>query len=296
MEEGQASETAMLAAMVRAAHLFQDGEPKVLRDDLALQLSGFQNETALQHTVEALLTEVARHTDMEFAQRMSSYSRALITMRNRYAEDELSSAIENGVRQYVILGAGLDSFAYRRRDLAEVLRVFEVDHPATQQWKRARLSTLGVSLPTHLTFIPINFEQQTLEESLQTGGYQAEDPVFFSWLGVTYYLTEEAIFETLRSVADTAPGSEIVFEYGLPGSLLDEENRRVWTTLQETVAARGEPMLTVFDPTTLAARVKDLGFAQVWDFGPKEANARYFTGRTDGLSAPPYAHLMRARV
>src|SRR5262245_25303961 len=272
MEEGQPSGTALLAAMTRAAHLFQDGEPKVLRDELALQLSGFENEVSLQRTVEALLKEVAHHFDMEFAHRISEYSRALITMRNRYAEDELSNAIEHGVGQYVILGAGLDSFAYRRRDLTKVLRVFEVDHPATQQWKRDRLGILNVPLPTHLTFIPINFEQQTLREGLQTGGYHAEAPVFFSWLGVTYYLTEEAIFETLRSVAAAAPGSEIVFEYGLPESLLDEESRRIWATLQATVAARGEPVLSLFEPTTLAAQVKELGFSQVWDFGPEEAN------------------------
>jgi methyltransferase (TIGR00027 family) len=296
MEEGQPSGTAMLAAMTRAAHLVQDGEPKVLRDDLALQLSGFENEAALRRTVEALLTEVAHHFDMESAQRLSQYARALITMRNRYAEDELSNAIGHGVGQYVILGAGLDSFAYRRRDLAGVLRVFEVDHPTTQQWKRARLGTLNVPLPDHLTFIPINFEQQTLKEGLQTGGYHAEAPVFFSWLGVTYYLTEEAIFETLRSVAAAAPGSEIVFEYGLSESLLDEESKRIWMMLQTTVAAQGEPMLSLFEPTTLAAQVKKLGFTQVWDFGPEEANARYFAGRTDGLHAPPYARLMRARV
>lgn len=296
MEEGQPSGTAMLAAMTRAIHLVQDGEPKVLRDDLALQLSGVANEAALRGTVEALLTEVAHYFDMESAQRLSRYSRALITMRNRYAEDELNNAIERGIRQYVILGAGLDSFAYRRRDLAGVLRVFEVDHPTTQQWKRARLGTLNVSLPDHLTFIPINFEQQTLKECLQTGGCHVEAPVFFSWLGVTYYLTEEAIFETLRSVAAAAPGSEIVFEYGLPESLLDEESRRIWTMLQATVAAQGEPMLSLFEPTTLAARVKKLGFTQVWDFGPEEANVRYFAGRTDGLHAPPYARLMRARV
>lgn len=296
MEEGQPSGTAMLAAMTRAVHLFQDEEPKVLRDDLALQLSGFENEAALRCTVEALMAEVAQRFDMESAQKLSQYSRALITMRNRYAEDELSKAIERGVGQYVILGAGLDSFAYRRRDLARVLHVFEVDHPTTQQWKRTRLGTLNVPLPDHLTFVPINFEQQTLKEGLQTGGYYAEAPVFFSWLGVTYYLTEEAVFETLRSVAAAAPGSEIVFEYGLPESLLDKESKRIWLMLQATVAAQGEPMLSLFEPTTLAARVKKLGFTQVWDFGPEEANARYFAGRTDGLHAPPYARLMKARV
>jgi methyltransferase (TIGR00027 family) len=113
-------------------------------------------------------------------------------VRSRYAEDELSKAIERGVAQYVILGAGLDSFAYRRRDLAEVIHVFEVDYPATQAWKQARLRTLGITLPSNLTFIPIDFEKQALADALRAGGYRAEKPAFFSWLGVTEYLTEEA--------------------------------------------------------------------------------------------------------
>ena len=129
-------------------------------------------------------------------------------MRSRYTEDELSKALARGIKQYVILGAGLDSFAYRRRDLADVLRVFEVDHPATQQWKRVRLQELGIELPPNLTFIPINFEQQTVTAALQAGGYWPEEPAFFSWLGVIGYLTEEATFKTLREVVAAAPGSE----------------------------------------------------------------------------------------
>jgi methyltransferase (TIGR00027 family) len=119
-------------------------------------------------------------------------------MRQRYTEDELDKALARGVGQYVILGAGLDSFIYRRPDLAAGLRVFEVDHPATQQWKRARLRELHLNLPSNLTFIPLDFEQQTLADGLRAGGHQPELPTFFSWLGVTQYLTEEAVFETLR--------------------------------------------------------------------------------------------------
>ena len=126
-------------------------------------------------------------------------------MRQRYTEDELDKAVERGVAQYVILGAGLDSFAYRRPDLAGVVRVFEVDHPATQQWKRARVQALALPPPNNLTFVPIDFEQQALADELRAGGHRSELPTFVSWLGVTMYLTEEAVFETLRYVASLEP-------------------------------------------------------------------------------------------
>ena len=130
-------------------------------------------------------------------------------MRQRYTEDELGKALERGVGQYVILGAGLDSFAYRRPDLAGVVRVFEVDHPATQQWKRARLQELNITPPSNLTFVPVDFEQQTLAEGLRAGGHRPELPTFVSWLGVTTYLTEAAVFETLRYVASLAPAARL---------------------------------------------------------------------------------------
>ncbi len=298
MEEGQPSQTAIVSALARAAHLFYDGEPKVLRDDLALYFSGAETEAALRRTQDALLAELARGLGLERAQRLLRYTRAVMTMRIRYAEDELEKALARGITQYVILGAGLDSFAYRRRDLAGIVRVFEVDHPATQQWKRARLGALNVSLPDHLTFVPINFERQTLTEGLRVGGHRSELPTFFSWLGVTVFLSEEAVFETLRAVAAAAPGSEIVFEYFLHESCLDEENRRTLVGAKAAAAARNEPWLSFFDPASLAVRLKALGFSEVWDFGPEEANARYFRGRTDGLElqVPNLSHLMKARV
>src|SRR5215510_1434081 len=265
MEEARPSATAMMVAMGRAAHLLWDEDPKIFQDHLALGLSGVENEAALQERLRAIETEIARRSTPEFAQAFFRYGRAGVTMRQRYTEDELGKAVERGVAQYVILGAGLDSFAYRRPDLATTLRIFEVDHPATQQWKRARLQELHVELPSHLSFIPLNFEQQTLAEGLRAGGHRPELPTFVSWLGVTMFLTEAAVFETLRYVASLAPGSEIVFEYVLPEALLNDEGRQLLAFIQANVASRGEPLVRVFEPTTLAASVKALGFTQVWD-------------------------------
>ena len=180
--------------------------------------------------------------------------------------------------------------------MAQVVHVIEVDYPATQAWKQARLRTLGIELPSNLTFIPIDFEKQSLADALRAGGYRAEKPAFFSWLGVTEYLTEEAIFTTLQVVAAIAPGSKIVFGYDVSETLLDEENRRLLAVFKAFAAARGEPIRSLFEPTNLVARVKALGFAKVWDVGPEEANARYFAGRTDGLRASPLYHLMKGQV
>jgi methyltransferase (TIGR00027 family) len=296
MEEGRPSSTAMGAAILRAAHLLLDDEPKILRDDFASHFSGVENEAALRAALDTMRANFARRVSPEFAHSLLRHLRASVVMRSRYTEDELSQAIARGIKQYVILGAGLDSFAYRRRDLAEVLRVFEVDHPATQQWKRTRLRELQIALPPNLTFIPINFEQQTVTAALRVGGYRPEEPAFFSWLGVIGYLTEEATFKTLREVVAAAPGSEIVFGYGVQEALLDEESRQMRALVKAGVAAQGEPILSLFEPTNLAARVKELGFAQVWDFGPEEANARYFAGRADGLRVANLNHLMKARV
>jgi len=296
VEEGQPSWTAIFAAMARAAHLILDDEPKILQDDFAMAFSGARDETELKATLEETPTITDRP---EFWQ---SY-RGFAVVRHRYTEDELEKAIERGISQYVILGAGLDSFAYRRRDLEDKLRVFEVDHPATQTWKQKRLQELNISLPTNLIFVPVDFEKQNLLEELLAVGYRSEIPAFFSWLGVTQYLTESAVFQTLRKVASAAPGSEIVFEYVLPESLLDGEDRQFVAGSRKNP---GEPWISMFDPIQLVERVKEIGYSNVWDFGPEEANDLYFNGRNDQLSTTTLdrlhihlfklAHLMKARV
>ena len=296
MEEGRPSLTAVVSAMMRAAHVLLDDEPKILQDDLALGLSGIENEAALRAGLSRFQAEMAQQTTPEFAQSLVRYVRAVMVWRSRYVEDELEKALQRGVAQYVILGAGLDSFAYRRWEVAKVVRVFEVDHPATQHWKRARLHAVGVELPPNLTFLPIDFEQQTLREGLRAGGYHLDEPGVFSWLGVVVYLTEDAIMSTLRDIASLAAGTEFIFQYEVLDSLLDAEGQRLTAALKAMGTARGEPWLSFFDPTSLRARVRELGFAAVWDVGPEEANARYFAGRTDGLRAVPITHLMKAQV
>ncbi len=296
MEEGRPSSTAVAAAMMHAAHLLWDDELKILKDELALGLSDIGDEATLRATLDAMLTEMQQDSTPEFAQAVFRHFRAMAVLRSRYVEDELAQALSRRVTQYVILGAGFDSFAYRRRDLAGVVQVFEVDHPVSQQGKLDRLQALQVELPPNLRFVALDFEKHALVDGLRAGGYRMEEPAFFSWLGVTQYLTEAAVYRTLQEVASLAVGTEIVFMYVVPAAMLDDENQRLLTVSTSSSAARGEPWLSFFEPARLAARVKELGFAEVWDLGPEEANARYFAGRNDGLRVANIAHLMKARV
>ena len=298
MEEGKPSDTSTLAAVVRAAHLSWDAEPKILCDELALPFTGLPNEAALRMAWDGLQAEMAGRHDEEFGRIVLDLYRAFVILRNRYAEDELDKAIANGITQYVILGAGLDSFAYRRPDLDGHVQVIEVDHPATQAWKRNHLEQIGVKTPGNLTFLPVDFERQDLRDALCAGGYDADRPGFFSWLGVTEYLGDDAIFSTFRCLASFAAGTEIVFEYALDDSLLDATGQRLMALSRELSRDRGEPFLSVFDPKILAGRLGDEGFDAVEDFDPPKANARYFARRSDGLALrdPSPLHLMKARV
>jgi methyltransferase (TIGR00027 family) len=287
----------MLTAMVRAAHLlWDDPPPKIFADTLALRLSGCETEAVLKVRLDEVDAEIARSTSLDFARITRRSLTAMVVMRSRHVEDELDEAIARGVRQYVILGAGLDSFAYRRTELAKVLRVFEVDHPATQAWKRTRLDAAGVKLPPNLSAVPVDFEKESLIENLQKNGYRKDAPGFFSWLGVTMYLTPEAIFGTLRAIAALARGTEIIFEYNASKELLDEETQKILAAVMAATAARGEPMRSFFDPLRLAVQVRELGFAGVSDFGPDEALRRYFPGRLADLRPPAFNHCMRAQV
>jgi methyltransferase (TIGR00027 family) len=294
MTEGYSS-TAALSAMMRAAHLLLDGEPKIFSDRLALQLSGVESEAALKSRLEEL--EAANESNFgPHTQAVFAYMRAMMALRSRCAEDELIQAVQRGVRQYVILGAGLDSFAYRETELAGTLQVFEVDVPASQQWKRARLRALGITEPDHLVLVPVDFERQLLVEALQAKGFRADEPAFLSWLGTTQYLTEEAVFKTLAEIASLAPGSEIIFQYQLSEHLLDDSSRRLRQALMARFAAIGEPWLSLFDPIDLAQRVKAVGFSEAVDYRAEKDFARYFIERTDSLPTPHLCCLMKARV
>lgn len=296
MKDGQSSWTALMSAMTRAAHLLLDDDPKVFQDDLAMRLSGFKDAAALRGAVVQREADRAQRLGPDLAHVVFNRLRAIMTVRSRYAEDELTQAMKRGIGQYVVLGAGLDSFAYRRPDLAGTLQVFEVDHPSTQQWKRARLADLCIPQPSNLTFVPVDFERQTLREGLGTAGYRSQEPAFLSWLGVTQYLTEAATTRTLEEIAALAPGCEIVFEYTVPEELLEGMERQYLASLKQVSAQRGEPWQGFFEPSRLAALLNDLGFTEVTDLDSELLNARYFAHRHDGLRTPEAHHEVKARV
>jgi methyltransferase (TIGR00027 family) len=284
MKDNRPSVTAQRVAMRRAAHQLLD-DPKVFDDPVALRIIGRESASALQ----------ADPYQFE-ATPLSPYLRAFVAARSQYAEDELSLGVRRGVRQFVILGAGLDTFAYRNPYPESVLHVFEVDHPTTQTWKRARLEEVGITLPGNLTFAPVDFETQTLEEGLRSAGYNLDKGTFFSWLGVTEYLTTEAVMVALRFIASAKVGSGVVFDYMISPSLLTSARRSRLDALSRRVASAGEPWQAFFDPEVLTKDLRAMGFGYVEDRGPEEINARYFKNRKDGLQVGSLSHLMKAQV
>jgi methyltransferase (TIGR00027 family) len=270
MIEARPSTTAHRVAMRRAAHQLFDN-PLVLNDPIALPILGEETQARL------------RLSEREARGRAQASFRAFMVVRSRFAEDELAAAVQRGASQYVLLGAGLDTFAYRNPYPASQLRVFEVDHPATQAWKKKRLAAGGIAIPPSLAFAPVDFEKQSLAAELAAAGFDASRVTFFAWLGVTPYLTEAAMRSTLEFIASCAKGSGVVFDYvrskrhmGLLGWLAYEH-------LARRVAKLGEPFRLLLDPKNLTVEMRGIGFATFEDLGGAELNARYFAGRTDNL-------------
>jgi methyltransferase (TIGR00027 family) len=268
--------------MRRAVHQMIDN-PVVFHDPLALCMAGVGNDPA-------------RRLDPKWLERTTFECRlrASLAARSRYAEDELHLAVDRGIRQYVVLGAGLDTFAYRNPYPGDVLHVFEVDHPNTQAWKQARLCEAGIPIPRNLTFSPVDFETETIKEGLRRTGFDTEDRAFFSWLGVTPYITDGAIAGTLRFVASLPAGSRIVFDYMIDPVLLNPAARQAFDSLANRVALAGEPFQSFFDPSRLRERLKEMGFGRIEDVSPEELNARYFRERTDELRVGSLSHVMNA--
>jgi methyltransferase (TIGR00027 family) len=279
MMRGRPSRTALRVAMSRAAHQIFDA-PRVLDDPIALPIIGVRS-------VEDIRTD-----PRWFAAKLARPLRAFVVARSRVAEDELAAAVRRGMRQYVILGAGLDTFAYRSPYPAAALRIFEVDHPATQAWKRGRLEAAAIRVPESVTFVPMDFERQTLAAGLREAGVRTAEPAFFSWLGVTMYLTPAAVMGTLKYVATAAPGSGIVFDYAVPPAALSAARRLLYRALMRRVAAVGEPWQAYFTPQALSAELAALGFTHIEDLGAADLNARYFRDRSDGLRVAGSARVM----
>jgi methyltransferase (TIGR00027 family) len=218
--------------------------------------------------------------------------RLFIAVRSRFAEDAFSLAAATGVRQLVILGAGLDTFAYRR-SLGSEHRVFEVDHPATQAWKQQRLAGAMIPFPESLSFAPIDFERQTLADGLASAGFDRTGPAHFTWLGVVPYLTEDAIWSTVVWIASLPIGTQVVFDYGNPRELLSPQSRQLHDARAERVAELGEPWITFFETDVVRAKLQRIGFAEIEDLGPREISERYFPNRT--TASPEHGgHVVRA--
>jgi methyltransferase (TIGR00027 family) len=220
--------------------------------------------------------------------------RLFVTARSRFSEDALAASVARGVRQVVVLGAGLDTFSLRNPFAEKGVRVFEVDHPATQAWKRERLEQAGIALPALLTFAPVDFERQSLAEGLANAGFDRNRPAFFQWLGVVPYLTQEAISATLDYVAGV-PASAVVFDYTEPFENHTPERRANLMATAERAAARGEPWLSFFNPGELSALLRDKGFGAIEDLGFAELAGRFSPELAEGLQPGPGGHVICAK-
>jgi methyltransferase (TIGR00027 family) len=216
-----------------------------------------------------------------------------VAVRSRLAEDVLEEVVAAGIRQYVVLGAGLDTFAYRNPHAD--LHVFEVDHPATQTWKRQRLADVHIAVPENVTFVPADFSRDELPQVLQAAGLRLHEPSFFSWLGVTPYLEPECALSTLKVLAPLAGnGGGIVFDYIVSPQLLGPRQRAGFEVLSARAAAAGEPFRGDFEPSALVAAVCDMGFRSVRDIGPDELNETFFSNRADGLQVGSAGRMLAA--
>jgi methyltransferase (TIGR00027 family) len=267
------SQTALTAAAARAAHLVVDQPPLIFEDRLAAQLLGAQADEFLGYH--------RAHGDHP----VLSAARAQATCRSRYTEDRLADAASRGITQYVILGAGLDSFAYRAPQPASApgLQVFEVDHPATQDWKREQLARAGITIPDGTAFVPTDFEHGELAASLRTAGFDQGRPALVSWLGVTMYLTQPAISRTLQELSTFAAGTELITDYMLPPDLRDEAGQNYAEQVAPVAAQRGEPWLSWLAPDEMSALLTSNGFGRIEHISQRDSVSPSRWDRADTL-------------
>jgi methyltransferase (TIGR00027 family) len=263
MQDREPSQTAIISAAFRAAHAYVYAGPAIHEDSFALRLCGIEDAEQLRRGFEATGTPALPEASAYFA------------LRHRFSEELLTAAASRGVRQVVLLGAGLDSFALRHPELVRDLDFFEVDHPNTQGWKLERIAALGLAKPD-IHYLAIDFQSEDLEDVLRTGGVDFVQPIFFSWLGVTQYIDRAAAMRTLHLVAEAAAGSQIVFDFIVAPEELDEHARSINTAYAAATASRGEPWITSYSPGALVRELQSAGFRTVERLAPEEAGRRYY--------------------
>ena len=277
------SPTALTAAAARAAHLIVDGGPPIFVDEPAVALLGERAEELL-----AFHRTRGDHPVLAGA-------RAQVTCRSRYAEERLAAAVRSGVGQHVVLGAGLDSFA-DRSPLAGRIRVLEVDHPATQEWKRERLADARIAVPPTVGFVPVDLREGDLLGSLTAHGLDPAERTFVSWLGVTMYLDRGAIAATLDTLGGLAPASELVADHILPAGMRDTEGDTYAALVGQAAAEQGEPWLGMLGPDEIGALLADHGFTAVGHVRQREAVPAGLWERSDGLHPIDLSMLVHATL
>jgi methyltransferase (TIGR00027 family) len=279
--EGSPSATAMMVAVQRGRHRLEDAPPWILDDPFALVLVG------------PTWPQLVAAGRSRFSEELDRQIRASMVARSRYAEDQLEAG---RFHQFVLLGAGLDSFAWRRPDLLGPLRVFEVDHPASQRWKRDRADGLGLPTSDHHLFAPVDFEVQALGDGLDEVGFDWTVPTMFAWLGVVPYLTTDAVEATLATIARCRSGSGVVLEYGLDRSSMDGPAREFSATFSSVARRIGEPVKAGWSPAEAERLVQRCGLAVVDHPSREDLVRRYCAGRSDGLRPWTASRLLTASV
>lgn len=274
--------TATRVALWRAMHVQVDAPPHVLEDEVGLRLVAPDEGWR-------------RRPDMD--PRGTSGFRAAIVARARFIEDLVEEQADRGVGQYVVLGAGLDSFAQRRPDMGARVRVFEVDQPGTQAWKRQRLQELGFGLPEWLNFVPVDFEAgEGWWPQLTAAGFDADRPAVVACAGVSMYLTREAVMALLRQVATLARGTTLVMTFLLPQELVEPEDRPGLQRSEQGARASGTPFISFFSPEEVVSMAREAGFKEARHVSGSSLARRYFAGRTDGLRPSSGEDLLIAEV
>jgi methyltransferase (TIGR00027 family) len=277
MQAGEPSHTARGAAAYRAIHQTLEGGA-IFSDPFALRI--------LDDETRARLDQIAADASLR-------PMRLFIAARSRFSEDMLAAGVARGVRQVVVLGAGLDTFSLRNPYADLGVRVFEVDYPATQQWKRERLNEAGLAIPGSLTFAPVDFERQSLADGLKAAGFRSDRPAFFQWLGVVPYLTCEAVSATLHFIAGV-PESEVVFDYAEPFENYPAGRREHVMAVAARAALLGEPWLSLFAPCELSEMLRDIGFGEMEDLGLAELTDRFYGAMKQDVAIGAGPHVLWA--
>jgi|SRR6185503_13131968 len=267
-EMGEPDNTAVRVALWRAMHVQIDAPPHIIEDEIGFKLvdpaDGWQKRPDM---------------DPEFTKRL----RASIVARARFIEDLVIEQSQLGIDQYVLLGAGLDTFAQRRSGIASQLHVFEIDQPVTQTWKKQRLLELGFGLPEWLHLVSVDFEISSWWQQLLKAGFDTSKPAVVACTGVSLYLTKDAIVDTLRQVATLAPGSKLAMAFYLPMDLLDEEDKFLQQIAEKGARAAGTPFISFFTPNEILALGDQAGFKTIETVSARNLADRYFSGRSDNL-------------